>query len=100
MDGEVGLDNFRLDIGYGKGTYYRFQIMNKFRLFMSQLENNNFDTFLLLFPIGNGWVSWKSENISTEHLELIFEFDQVRNFSAVHLYTNNFFSRNVQVRMY
>lgn len=25
VDGEVGLDNFRLDIGYGKGTEIRFQ---------------------------------------------------------------------------
>ncbi|KAJ8985109.1 hypothetical protein NQ317_012759 [Molorchus minor] len=64
VDGEVGLDNFRLDIGYGKG---------------------------------NGWISWRNDSFSTGYIELLFEFDQVRNFSAVYLHTNNFFSRNVQV---
>ncbi|XP_060534695.1 discoidin domain-containing receptor tyrosine kinase B-like [Cylas formicarius] len=64
VDGEVGLDNFRVDIGYGKG---------------------------------NGWVSWKNDSFESDYVELVFEFDQVRNFSAVHLYTNNFFGRNVQV---
>ncbi|CAG9771117.1 unnamed protein product [Ceutorhynchus assimilis] len=64
VDGEVGLDNFRLDIGYGKG---------------------------------NGWVSWKNDSFNNGYMELIFEFDQLRNFSALYLYTNNFFSRNVQV---
>ncbi|XP_019870769.2 discoidin domain-containing receptor 2 [Aethina tumida] len=64
VDGEVGLDNFRLDIGYGKG---------------------------------NGWVAWKNDSVSSGYVELLFAFDQVRNFSSVHLYTNNFFSRNVQV---
>ncbi|VEN41262.1 unnamed protein product [Callosobruchus maculatus] len=64
VDGEVGLSNFRLDLGYGKG---------------------------------NGWVSWKNDSMSNGYVELLFEFDQVRNFTAVHLYTNNLFSRNVQV---
>nr|CAI5859950.1 unnamed protein product [Callosobruchus analis] len=64
VDGEVGLSNFRLDLGYGKG---------------------------------NGWVSWKNDSMPNGYVELLFEFDQVRNFTAVHLYTNNLFSRNVQV---
>ncbi|KAL1517293.1 hypothetical protein ABEB36_001075 [Hypothenemus hampei] len=64
VDGEIGLDNFRLDIGYGKG---------------------------------NGWVAWQNDSFETGYLELIFEFDHLRNFSAMHLFTNNFFSRNVQV---
>jgi hypothetical protein len=29
---------------------------------------------------------------------MIFEFDQVRNFSALHIFTNNFYTKNVQVR--
>ncbi|XP_068082101.1 discoidin domain-containing receptor 2 [Anabrus simplex] len=64
VDGEVGGDNFRLDIGYGRG---------------------------------NGWVAWNNESFPNKYVELIFEFDQVRNFSAVHIFTNNFFSKNVQV---
>ncbi|CAH1372606.1 discoidin domain-containing receptor 2-like [Tenebrio molitor] len=64
VDGEFGADNFRLDIGYGKG---------------------------------NGWISWKNDSNLNGYVELTFEFDQIRNFSEVHLFTNNFFSRNVQV---
>lgn len=63
-DGEFGADNFRLDIGYGKG---------------------------------NGWVGWKNDSFKDGYVDLVFEFDQIRNFSAVHLFTNNFFNRDVQV---
>ncbi|KAF4518474.1 hypothetical protein B566_EDAN006479 [Ephemera danica] len=64
VDGQVGADNFRMDIGYGKG---------------------------------NGWVGWRNDTLRSRFVELIFEFDQVRNFSSVHLYTNNFFSKDAQV---
>ncbi|KAK9754778.1 Protein tyrosine and serine/threonine kinase [Popillia japonica] len=64
VDGETGADNFRLDIGYGKG---------------------------------NGWVGWKNESFPNGYVELVFKFDEIRNFTAVHLFTNNFYSRNVQV---
>ncbi|XP_076272189.1 discoidin domain-containing receptor 2-like [Rhynchophorus ferrugineus] len=64
VDGEVGLDNYRLDIGYGKG---------------------------------NGWVSWRNDSFTSGYVELSFEFDQVRNFSRMNIFTNNLFSRNVQI---
>ncbi|XP_026464488.1 discoidin domain-containing receptor 2-like [Ctenocephalides felis] len=64
VDGQYGADNFRLDIGYGKG---------------------------------NGWVGWRNTSLGERYVELIFEFDQLRNFSAIHLFTNNFFSKDVQV---
>ncbi|XP_059473553.1 discoidin domain-containing receptor 2-like isoform X2 [Neocloeon triangulifer] len=64
VDGQIGADNFRVDIGYGKGA---------------------------------GWVGWRNDTPRSRFVELIFEFDQVRNFSAVNLYTNNFFSKDAQV---
>ncbi|KAK6628869.1 hypothetical protein RUM43_002686 [Polyplax serrata] len=64
VDGEIGGDNFRLDIGYGKG---------------------------------NGWVGWKKTSFPRKYIEITFEFDEIRNFSVVHLFTNNFFSKEVQV---
>ncbi|VVC28233.1 Coagulation factor 5/8 C-terminal domain,Tyrosine-protein kinase, active site,Protein kinase [Cinara cedri] len=65
VDGVHGEDNFKMDIGYGKG---------------------------------NGWVGWRKESFPEQgFVELIFEFNEVRNFSAVHIFTNNFFSKNVQV---
>ncbi|XP_025835674.1 discoidin domain-containing receptor 2-like [Agrilus planipennis] len=64
VDGEIGADNFRLDIGYGKG---------------------------------NGWVAWKNSSSLLGYIELVFQFDEVRNFSSVHLFTNNYFTKGVQV---
>ncbi|XP_017777041.1 PREDICTED: discoidin domain-containing receptor 2-like [Nicrophorus vespilloides] len=64
VDGEIGADNYRLDIGYGKG---------------------------------NGWMGWRNDSTEEDYIEMIFKFDQIRNFSAVHLFTNNFFSKGVQV---
>jgi len=52
---------------------------------------------VLLFDLGNGWVGWRKESFSKGFVELVFEFSEVRNFSAVHIFTNNFFSKNVQV---
>jgi discoidin domain receptor family member 2 len=31
-------------------------------------------------------------------VEIVFEFDRVRNFSAIHLHANNLFTKDVQVR--
>ncbi|XP_044758966.1 discoidin domain-containing receptor 2-like isoform X2 [Coccinella septempunctata] len=68
VDGHVGQDNFRVDLtGYGKGYE---------------------------------WIGWRNDSIgsaSGQSVEILFEFDVVRNFSAVHLHTNNLFSMDVQV---
>ncbi|XP_020282480.1 discoidin domain-containing receptor 2-like isoform X2 [Pseudomyrmex gracilis] len=63
IDGEIGADDYRQDIGVGKGT---------------------------------GWVAWLRD-IFKDFVELIFEFEAILVFDAVHIYTNNYFSRNVQV---
>lgn len=47
--------------------------------------------------LGNGWVGWRNESFPKKYVELVFEFSEVRNFTAVHIFTNNFFSKNVQV---
>ncbi|XP_028047094.2 discoidin domain-containing receptor 2 isoform X2 [Monomorium pharaonis] len=64
IDGEVGEDNYRLDIGNRKGT---------------------------------GWVAWLRDTFRENFVELIFEFETMMVFEAVHIYTNNYFSRDVQV---
>ncbi|CAB0001887.1 unnamed protein product [Nesidiocoris tenuis] len=45
------------------------------------------------------WVAWKNDSLGGpgRPVELVFEFDSLRNFSAMHLHTNNFFSKGVQV---
>ncbi|XP_076247763.1 discoidin domain-containing receptor 2 [Calliopsis andreniformis] len=63
-DGEVGADNYRLDMGDGRGT---------------------------------GWVAWMRDSFEDDYVELVFEFEVTWIFEAVHIYTNNYFSRDVQV---
>ncbi|XP_051161942.1 discoidin domain-containing receptor 2-like [Leptopilina boulardi] len=46
---------------------------------------------------GSGWVAWMRDIFLNNFIELIFQFDDLRVFNAVHIYTNNYFSRDVQV---
>lgn len=43
-----------------------------------------------------GWVGWRNDSRG-QPVEIKFEFDKVREFSAVHIYCNNQFTRDVQV---
>ncbi|KAL1517291.1 hypothetical protein ABEB36_001073 [Hypothenemus hampei] len=42
-----------------------------------------------------GWVGWKND--TRNYIELIFEFDRVREFRLLHLFVNNQFTKEVQV---
>ncbi|KAK9692984.1 Protein tyrosine and serine/threonine kinase [Popillia japonica] len=48
---------------------------------------------------GYEWVGWRNDTpgMAGHPLELLFEFDKVRNFSAAHLHTNNLYTKDVQV---
>ncbi|KAJ8925152.1 hypothetical protein NQ315_001337 [Exocentrus adspersus] len=67
VDGQKGRDNFRMDLA-GHGKGYE-------------------------------WVGWRNDTPgwAGHPLELLFEFEKVRNFSAAHLHTNNLFTKDVQV---
>lgn len=66
-DGEKGEDNFRSD-------KYKFGIK------------------------GYDWVGWKNDSlIRYTPIEIVFKFDQVRNFTSVTLHANNHFSKDVRV---
>ncbi|XP_068082067.1 discoidin domain-containing receptor 2 [Anabrus simplex] len=43
------------------------------------------------------WVGWQNDTRPGQPLEITFEFDGPREFSAAHMNTNNMFSRGVQV---
>lgn len=45
-----------------------------------------------------GWVGWRNDTRSNHPLDVVFEFDLVREFSFVHIYCNNQFTKDVQVR--
>ncbi|XP_035721966.1 discoidin domain-containing receptor 2-like isoform X2 [Vespa mandarinia] len=46
---------------------------------------------------GQGWVGWRNDTRSDQPIEIKFEFDVVREFSAIHIYCNNQFTRDVQI---
>ncbi|EEC16624.1 discoidin domain receptor, putative, partial [Ixodes scapularis] len=66
-DGTAGSDNFKLDVS-GYGKGGRYE-----------------------------WVGWRNDSLHSQPLELVFEFDTVRNFSAAFLHCNNMHSRDVQL---
>lgn len=58
---------------------------------------DNFKLGWYEYDKGQGWVGWKNDTRSANPLEIKFEFDHVREFSAVHIYCNNQFTKDVQV---
>lgn len=52
---------------------------------------------LSLLAAGSGWVAWLRDAFEKNFVELIFEFEATLIFEAVHIYTNNYFSMDVQV---
>lgn len=61
------------------------------------LKNNFIHIFFS--EIGFEWVGWSNDSVGVagKPIELTFQFDTVRNFSAMILHTNNMFSKGVQV---
>lgn len=49
------------------------------------------------YDSSQSWVGWKNDTRSGRPVEIKFEFDKVREFSAVHIYCNNQFTKDVQV---
>lgn len=48
---------------------------------------------------GYEWVGWRNDTLgmSGKPVEMVFEFDTIRNFSSIVLHTNNMFSKDVAV---
>lgn len=49
----------------------------------------------------NEWVGWKNDTMGYgSSVEMTFEFDVVRNFTALYMYSNNDFHKDVQVSFF
>lgn len=46
---------------------------------------------------GYQWVGWKNETADRPPVQIVFEFEKVRNFSSVRFHCNNMFSKDVRV---
>ncbi|XP_073823339.1 smoke alarm isoform X1 [Musca autumnalis] len=64
-----------------------------------QKGKDNFRTDIHGFGKGYEWIGWRNDTpgLMGKPVEIIFEFDTVRNFSAIILHTNNMFTKDVQV---
>ncbi|KAL1440566.1 hypothetical protein MTO96_001123 [Rhipicephalus appendiculatus] len=58
--------------------------------------SENFKLDISGYGKGYEWVGWRNDSLHSQPLELVFEFDAVRNFSAVFLHCNNMHTRDVQ----
>lgn len=81
---------------------------------MNELERSNkenscqllalIDPLSLQIYLGFEWMGWSNDSsfsrVPGRYIELIFQFDTVRNFSAVTLHTNNMFSKGVTVSIF
>ena len=47
---------------------------------------------------GYEWVGWKNDSLSpSPPVDIVFTFDQIRNFSSIRLHCNNYFTKDVRV---
>lgn len=72
---------------------------NELKHGLGQLIDGKFghDDFKSDFYNGQTWVGWKNDTRHNKPIEIKFEFDKVREFSAIHIFCNNQFTKDVQV---
>jgi len=51
-----------------------------------------------LFAGGQDWVGWRNDSRNGEPIEIVFEFEKVREFASMDIYCNNQFTKEIQVR--
>lgn len=61
---------------------------------------DNFKTGYYENDKSQGWVGWRSDARAGKPVEIKFEFDRMREFSEVHVYCNNQFTKDVQVILF
>lgn len=92
---EVDLFDFTYD-----GIFYENHLSNGMgQLIDGETGGDNFRSDKHNFGIkGYDWVGWKNDSmVRNKPVEIIFKFEQVRNFSFMTIHTNNHFSKDVRV---
>ncbi len=46
---------------------------------------------------GYDWIGWRNETFNGNPVEIVFKFNQVRNFTSLRIHCNNMFSKDVRV---
>ncbi|XP_062989773.1 discoidin domain-containing receptor 2 [Elgaria multicarinata webbii] len=47
--------------------------------------------------LGYDYVGWRNESTTNGHVEIIFEFDRIRNFTTMKVHCNNMFAKGVKI---
>lgn len=58
---------------------------------------DNFKMGFYDYDRGQGWIGWKNDSRNGQPIEIKFEFDRVREFSSVHIFCNNQFTKEIRV---
>lgn len=54
--------------------------------------------FDVMYFTGYEWIGWKNDSRSDrENVKILFEFDQLRSFTFIHVHSNNLITKGVQV---
>ena len=89
-DGNMGPEDYKLSY------YAKSKLLPKLeRLYRALSRRRRTINIESLFVTDRGWVGWKNDR--RDSVEILFEFDQVREFDAIHVFTNNQFTRDVAV---
>ncbi|KAK2719726.1 hypothetical protein QYM36_005266 [Artemia franciscana] len=62
-----------------------------------RLGPENFKTTFYERDKAQNWVGWRNDTRNSQSIEIVFEFDFIRDFSSMVVYTNNQFTKDVQV---
>nr|XP_045601963.1 discoidin domain-containing receptor 2-like [Procambarus clarkii] len=62
-----------------------------------EMGHTNFRVDALGMGRGYEWIGWKNTTRHGQPVEITFQFDSIRNLSAVHIYANNLFTKDAQV---
>ena len=69
-------------------------IVTLYCMFMKSPMGLKIDAYILLY-LDRGWVGWRNDK--RDFVEIIFEFDKVREFHSIQVYCNNQFTKEVAV---
>ena len=45
-----------------------------------------------------GWIGWRNDSRNNQPVDIVFEFDTVRDFTMLNVFSNNQFTKDIQVR--
>jgi discoidin domain receptor family protein 2 len=101
-DGKLGPDNFKASYyDQDRGKDKRQVPVDFSPPFRHLLHGFSSSSSLSSFNVYDltviGWVGWRNDSRNGQPVEIVFEFDTVRDFTSLSIFANNQFTKDVQV---